>query len=238
MSQTIMRADLTRKLLDLSLQSGRLYQSKKTGFVHDSPEIISIFSNFLFALALLRQKTQECVLEAKQLLDRLLFFQQMDEMRPSFGNFPVFLHDYPYCRDHYVAARLLAPLYWIQKEFSHVLGQELGQRLTQATVRLQAFLKQLSERSQLPSWDTLRLFPDSVVPIDFSAQTPEILSQLITSCCMRPQNKLEDGLKEYLQTVWLSQSALFIGPKMQPQLHYLPQVTLFDYYLSYLAGTY
>src|SRR3569832_1741282 len=83
------------KSLELALRAGRARQSPQTGFVHHSyenlersAETIPVYENFCFALALFRTKTVENVLEAKNLLERLLAFQTAEW-------FPLFLHDYP-----------------------------------------------------------------------------------------------------------------------------------------------
>ncbi len=50
----------------------------------------------LFALALLRSRTTENILEAKAIVDNLLHFQLKEG--PSAGNFPKYLHEYPNCK--------------------------------------------------------------------------------------------------------------------------------------------
>ncbi|MFI5344463.1 MAG: hypothetical protein ACHQUC_09610 [Chlamydiales bacterium] len=128
--------EMTRRLVESAIAAGRAFQSPQTGFVHyyfSQPEsanhqTIPLYENLLFALALLRSRVIENIKEAQALLSRLLAFQNQAE-GPSCGNFPFYLHEYPFCRDFNVGISFLAPFYWILKGFGHVLGQELRQRL-------------------------------------------------------------------------------------------------------------
>src|ERR1700737_1946760 len=102
-----------RQLTELAVNAGRSFQSSQTGFVHhyyhaendQDAHAIPLLENFLFALALLRTKTAENMTEAKTMIDRLLWFQSPCE--ESKGNFPIYLHDYPLCRDWWLGIHLL-----------------------------------------------------------------------------------------------------------------------------------
>ncbi len=134
-------SDLSKVLGEWALAAGRLLQSKQTGYVHayyeDSQQeihTIPLVENVLFALALLRSRLVEQVQEAKLILKGLLAFQNLYQ-NDSYGNFPVYLHEYPVCKDPATGLHLLAPFYWILKQFGHVLGADLKIQLEQA-VRL------------------------------------------------------------------------------------------------------
>ncbi len=122
----------------IALEAGRLAQSPQTKLVHlhyDKPfeerhDTIPLVENFLFALALLRTRMSENVLEAKGLLQHLLHFQNGE------GNFPVYLHEFPKCREPFCGAKILPALYWIQKDFGHVLGSELSDNLKASAERI------------------------------------------------------------------------------------------------------
>ena len=231
------RSDVMRALIDLALASGKESQSKKTGFVHDEPELISTVSNALFALALFRQKTQESVTEGKQLLQRLLAFQQTERARSSFGNFPQYIHDYPNCRDHYTAAKIVAPLFWIQKEFHHLLGQELKERLHQAIEYIHEFVEGLKARLDLPAWIICRFFDTHALSYEWHTFTFEQLGQMISSLSIRPHAAIRTGLLQYLQAIWHQNLSRLIAPQIGSQHGFHPAVTLCDYYASYLSGS-
>ncbi|MCB1148869.1 MAG: hypothetical protein KDK48_01780 [Chlamydiia bacterium] len=123
--------DLVRQLVELAVTSGRSHQSPQTSFVHwchtrgdeTVNHTIPLYENFLFCLALMRMRTQQNITEAKEILARLLAFQAED------GNYPVYLHEYPLCRDRYNGAQILVVHYWILKQFGAVLGKELKEKL-------------------------------------------------------------------------------------------------------------
>lgn len=129
-------------LIDKSLLAGRTFQSSQTGFVHyynslPIPAIhqtIPLYENGLFVLALLRSRLVENMNEAMELLDKLLNFQV--RQGKDEGNFPIYVHDYPFCYDSEIGIRLIAPFYWILKQFGHVLGLELKQKLEKGLINL------------------------------------------------------------------------------------------------------
>ncbi|NGX58659.1 MAG: hypothetical protein K940chlam3_01567 [Chlamydiae bacterium] len=125
--------DLVRQLVELAVTSGRSHQSPQTNFVqycHQSQDegvnhTIPVYENVLFALALIRMQTVADVNEAKEIIGKIVGFQNLET-----GNFPTYIHEYPVCRDHYVCVHLLAPLYWVLKGFKKVLGKELIDQIT------------------------------------------------------------------------------------------------------------
>jgi hypothetical protein len=146
LSTGVLEVDINRMIGEKVLACGRALQSPHTGFIHycyQAPEeersqTIPLIENFLFCLALFKTKTAETITEAKVLLDRLLHFQGKDQEQ-RIGNFPVYLHDYPVCKDRYLGLHLLQPVYWILKDFSTVLGSDLRQRLEKCAKELLIF---------------------------------------------------------------------------------------------------
>src|SRR4051812_26440911 len=113
------------KVVELALNAGRKRQSEVTGFVHlcyENPDhnrdTIPVYENLCFALALLRSRTAENVLEARALLDKLLAFE-------IGGQFPVYLHEFPQCR----FTRAYPVISYILRDFHGVLGDKLRLRL-------------------------------------------------------------------------------------------------------------
>lgn len=131
-------SDLSKVLGEWALAAGRYLQSKQTGYIHlyygetqQGAHTIPLVENALFALALLRSRLVEQVQEAKVLLKSLLAFQNLQKNN-SYGNFPVYFHQYPICHDSTLGLQLLAPFYWILKQFGHILGVDLRSQLEQA----------------------------------------------------------------------------------------------------------
>jgi hypothetical protein len=117
------------KAVDLALKAGRKRQSDITRFVHHcneqpekSSEAIPTYENFCFALALLRSRIAENVLEAKSLLEKLLAFQ-VDHQ------FPVYLHEYPTCRYAGLGSKLYPVIFYILRDFHTILGDKLRLQL-------------------------------------------------------------------------------------------------------------
>jgi hypothetical protein len=109
------------KVIELALNAARKRQSSITRFVHccyenskKDSETIPIYENFCFALALLRTKVMENILEAKWLLERVIQFERD-------GLFPIYLHDYPrVCQK--ASSRLYPPIFYILQDFYSILG--------------------------------------------------------------------------------------------------------------------
>ncbi len=124
------------KSFDLALRAARQRQSPRTGFVHlhwgaeEGSDTIPIYENFCFVLALYRQKKLEAALEAKELLEKLFHFQSPE------GNFPVYLHEYPRCRDRMQALKITPLLLQLLRRFSSILSPELKQKITSCIDRM------------------------------------------------------------------------------------------------------
>ncbi len=125
------------KAVELALKAARKRQSEITRFVHHctenpekSSETIPTYENFCFALALLRSRLAENVLEAKALLEKLLAFQVNQE-------FPVYLHEYPLCRYAGLKSKLAPVIFYILRDFHMVLGDKLRSQLQALQVPLE-----------------------------------------------------------------------------------------------------
>lgn len=136
------------KAIELALKAGRKRQSSVTGFVHyctehpeKSSETIPTYENFCFALALLRSRLAENVLEAKALLEKLLSFQVGHE-------FPVYLHEYPLCRYAGLKSKLYPILFFMLRDFAAVLGEKLREQFQ----ALQGPLEEVSSPQTPEDW--------------------------------------------------------------------------------------
>jgi hypothetical protein len=106
-------------------------------------DTIPIYENFCFVLSLLLQKKAEAVLEAKNLLARLFYFQ-VDE-----GSFPIYLHDFPRCYDFYLGLKI-APILLRIRPFHPVLGREVVEKLDAALERIFSFY---NGKELTPLWE-------------------------------------------------------------------------------------
>jgi hypothetical protein len=254
--------DLLRKLIELSVASGKSLISEQTGFIQYHPKVLEgapaqaapTYENMLFCLALLRTKTHEAMQDAKILLDRLLYFQQMNPDFVSYGNFPVYLHDFPYCRDHYQAIKMLTPLFWIVKDFSAVLGEILLKRVEKAMEKLFAFSIQQVEVISLPQWAKLKIAACAIgLKLDQHEVLAKVLLQdakehyiqdvsslgdMLSSLQMLPENLRNEwsDFWHFLDVSFQRTSKLYVGPALkQMQAKFLPETTLYDYYMAYFS---
>gem|GEM_PF-3802571 len=118
-----------------ALNQVRKKQSKETGYIHGRidqvyrEKVIGLYENILFVLLLLRSHEIPNVKEARTLLYKLLSFQIQREGLPHYGNFPMHIHDFPYCSNSKEGNHLLFPLQCILSKYGNFLGEELEKQL-------------------------------------------------------------------------------------------------------------
>lgn len=261
-----------RQLLEIAICCGRCWQSPQTGLIHYSYQIqdenvhhtIPTYENFIFALALFRSRNADNISDSKEILRRLLNFQSREG--ESAGNFPIYVHDYPSCKDRLWGAHILAPLYWIYKNFHHVLGGEIKQSLKMALIRLQNYcLQTIAQKSApypiafkvaacakavgalLDQGEIIqkgeRLYRELLQNIDKASwNTPTALSDLILGHQMlnpNISNTPDKAFWDHLISTWHRGTCSYCGPGWKEyQRGKEPQVTLYDYYMGYLTNKY
>ncbi len=182
----------TKQLIDLAITAGRARQSPQTGWVHYCYNLedesfhhtIPVLENLLFVLALFRTRNSDNINEAKKLLEQLLSFQNR-QAGESLGNFPIYLHEYPHCKDRWLAAHILPVLFWMQKNFSIILGNDLRGLLAE-TIRfsLEYSLKKYAEKkppfqAAIKIAAAAKAFGDYWDTASFSQEGERLLGQLL-----------------------------------------------------------
>ncbi|EFB42522.1 hypothetical protein [Parachlamydia acanthamoebae] len=251
-----------RYLIEQAVARGRSLQSPQTGFVHyfyhaqeAMHQTIPIVENGYFILALMRTKTIENIKEAKELLDRILIFQNQS------GNFPIYLHEFPNCKDRYLGAHLLPIFYWMLKDFHTILGQDLKNRLIESTTALALYtlvaheekpgpyhlsLKCAAAWIALGEWLNLPHLEDAgnqlletlrLKGITQAWGDPHYLGEILASLQMvYPEiaSSPWDFLWHYILETWHSSTACYTGPARRVyQAEFQPQGSLYDLYLGY-----
>lgn len=234
--------DTMKKINELAYQTGRHYQSEETGFLHLSYHMaddqnahsIPILENFLFALALLRLKTQESVLEAKDIIEKLLYFQAES------GNFPVNIHEYPVCHSYFIGADLLPVFHWILHHFGHVLGEQLKRRLEMAAGKLLHFNLEMLKQSAPSSIVKLKLAAASSA---FGLHSKPARLELDQESFWYIPEQLGEALiamqllgslpKDKLLETWHSELNCYAGPAIKEH-HRIShkEITLYDLYMA------
>jgi len=264
----------TRMLNELALASGRKRKSPQTGFLHycynpvdQEPHLtIPPVENFLFALALLRSRTIENVQEAKAILEKLLAFQNRCENDPVYGNFPLYLHEYPACKDRFTGLHCASAIVLILKCFHQVIGQDLKNRLEEALILSikQAFSAYSEKKAGYPNAVKIACTAIAAGRItqerSLEEQGYKLLEQLrdhpdlacwfcpsslgsLTVSLLMVYPQLNDSpwshFWDHLQTTWHLTTASYAGPGIKEwQEGQEPQVTLYDLVCGYFCGAF
>ena len=262
--------DLVRQLVELAVTAGRSHQSPQTSFVHYCHQkmdesvnhTIPVYENVLFALALIRMQTVQNITEGMDIINKILDFQN-----PESGNFPIYIHEYPNCRDRYASIHLLAPLYWVLKGFQKVLGAELSEKIIssmkkvlvhadenyekapfQLAIKIAAsevaygrFLKDKEmEKKGLERLDNLRQVSESP---DFGTWfSPIYIAETLVALQMVYGKISESSWTKFWTTLaetWYQPARTYIGPPVKMlQWQAEPQPSLYDLYLGDFTGGY
>lgn len=265
--------DAGKQLVHLAIAAGRSLQSSQTGFLHynyrqiDYPfrDTIPLYENFLFALALLRDRTSENFNEGKSIFLKLLNFQSFEE-EGTMGNFPVYLHQYPLCADRDLGARLLPIFYWALRTFPIALGPELRERLnTAARLALNHCLQvQNEQKTALPIailtacsqeafgrlWQEKELETAGIQALETLRPRveseecslyfcPGSLGQVLAGLQMVFESFVKSAWSafwERLCLLWHVQLAAYVGPALKvPQAGEEAEPTLFDLYMGFFS---
>ncbi len=230
--------DLKRKMVELNLNAARKAQSPQTGYIHlhyeaeDRHDTIPIFENLCFVLALFRSKISDNVIVAKTLLEKLLVFE-VD------GNFPIYLHEYPECKDRDLSLNLLPVFHWILTDFATALGQILSNRLEVLIGRILSHGYKMHQRRPLCKGAEFRLksyFQPSAAPPWVPAEPHEWADALISWQMAHSRGICLENILEQALEKWHPQLCTFIGPQQQDRGE--PKATLLDLMMGHYHGTY
>lgn len=243
---------MPKELNDLALSTGRKMLSLQTGFLHyfyeyseeECYQTIPLMENVLFSLALFQSRLVENINEGKILLGKLLAFQ-------SGGNFPIYLHDYPQCKDITKGIHLLAPFYWILKHFGHILGQELRNKLEIACTNILEQSKHL-KISYSPSvrlacaniafsHEGYKILTPFQEENEYWHNTNYLIDLLIGLQMVYPslKNSPWNKLWTFLEKNWHLPTGTYIGPSThEEQKKGEPHVTPYDLFLGYFSRSY
>lgn len=268
------RTESMRQLVELALQSGRKRQNAQTGYVHyfhypqdDEPHVtIPLVENFLFILALFKSRNIDNVNEAKGLLEKLLHFQNRSDTEIGLGNFPIYIHEYPACKDRFTAVQVSMSVYWILKLFHQYLGADLKRRLEislsemlthmhkmhlekpasyPTALKIGALCEAGGEMLQMKGLqsegksilDHLLTHPDPS-----SWYCPASLGAMLSALAIVYKNLKESpwsSLWKHLEQTWHQVAQCYMGPAIREwQDGKEPQTTLYDLFLSYYNGVF
>ncbi|MBI3236961.1 MAG: hypothetical protein HYZ48_04600 [Chlamydiales bacterium] len=224
-----------KRLIELHLLAAKKRKSPQTSFIHHHPtaldagvrDTIPLFENFCYVLGLFRSKTAEQILEGRGLLERLLAFEVG-------GNFPIYLHEYPQCKDRALSLELLPVFDGLLREFQQVLGQHLQDLLENLILRILAYAKRVHLEKPLP--DSVRIYyeaylnPQSLFPIPLCKSPSECVQYLIALQMAESRGGDPSLAIKKIQKMWDIDRSVFLGPQLQEKGE--PEVTLLDLFFA------
>ena len=217
--------DQKRKMLELALAHARHRISPQTGFVHgylEQPflsrqDTIPLFENFVYAYALVRSRLVENVQEAKALFEKLLAFECK-------GNFPLYLHEFPHCKDPQASSLYLPVLLYLLRDFSSVLGGGLSSAFDALSKRVISHLQSLPQLSK-GAQKKVAAFTGTFHPSPCHS-----ILEWIDECICYQMSSLE---LSFAREIWDPSLHLFIGPlKERDQEKLEPAVSLLDLFMG------
>lgn len=269
-----MTAHPVDQLTQLALVAGRFLQSSQTGFVHhcERPidemqrDTIPLYENFLFALSLLRNHKAECRQEGSSLLSKLLAFQIKEPEQEGF--FPIYLHEYPNCRDQVAQIRLLPVFFFLLYKLPVSLHGPVLTLLEQASTRLLSSLEQIDPLN-LPiglgmrwaaafslfgkhlshkEWhkkgeNALKVWKDKAQDVESAVYfQPRQIAEVLVALQMLYPNIQESPWRFFWTRIsesWHTGLATYVGPHVYAlQKEEEPEVTLYDLYMGYFSNSY
>lgn len=229
--------DRRRIPVELNIRAARKRQSAQTGFVHhcyethgEKHDTIPIYENACFVLALLRTKLSENMHEGLKLLRALFHFE-------CEGNFPVYLHEFPACKDRMLGLKLLPVLHAIFTDFHTILDSGFRKLFEEILDRVRAGGYVLHKEGILPVRyaQFLTAFDE---PHRLTFSEPKTKEQaadaLLAAHIARCKGAVVD--LEPILSKWHEGLCIFLSP--QPQEKGEPKPTLFDLFLCERARTY
>lgn len=259
--------ELMRQFVDMAVSEGRRRYSEQTGYLHycydrsEPPHLpIPVYDNILFALALLRSRTMDNVNEAKRILSHLLHFQS----DAAEGNFPIYLHDYPFCKDRFLGVNIGVVLFQIINGFQPVLGSDLNQKLASALRKLVVYLLKTQGEKSAPYHLAVKIaalaiavgrkFGDSEMekqgdsmldglhknPDRSAWYCPSSIGAILLGLTLVYQ-KLSDSpwsdFWHHLNATWHRHTSCYVGPAVREwQWAKEPQVGIYDLFMCYFQG--
>ena len=217
---------MNKKLVELALLEGKKRLSKQTGYIHlfiedptfSSQDSIPILENFLYAYSLMRSRIAQNVQEGKDLLENLLHFEKD-------GNFPVYLHEYPICRDKQFASQLLPAFFYLLKDFKSGMGEMLTHRIRMLSEKITKTLR--NEPLSVLSQNRLDAFQGKFTGDNW---TPSSSAEWGEFCVCSQMCGLS---LEKATEFWDSKRHVFIGKgKDRLQEESEPAITLFDLFMG------
>ena len=241
-----MSTDLYRRCIDQAFREISPFISRQTGLLHVHEDVPSPASptkeNFLYALLLLRKKTLDAIQEGKDLLGKLLIFQNTDPASDQYGNFPALITNYPVCRNWHLPVFLCLVMAAIRTSFDTVLGEELQQRLHAAHRLLFSCAQRNAAKCRYHAWEKFVIVLQEASDTSSIAEASErfieergwlLPDEFGLALAALSNVSGRSPLIEYARRLWHPGAATYIGPAIDVRQRGAgPATTLFDVFMG------
>ena len=181
-------------------------------------------------------------------LEKLLHFQAQS------GNFPRYLHEYPEAQSYSKAVDILAPLYFIYRDFQAVLPASLKSALQNALQKLINYCQPLLDSGSLKLAKKLKLealltalnhCPVAKSLDEFNClqiSSPAKMADILLALAIAPQlfqNSARTQYLSFIKSTWQNNLRSYCGPIKIQEAH-LESISaaVYHFYMSYLFGGY
>lgn len=225
----ILEEDQKRFFNQIAIEGIAHFLQPSTGFIQQD-SLIPIYENFLAAHTLLSSKLKENIEKARETIDRLLHFQNIE------GLFPRYLHEFPQAKIESYQLDIGFILKKIESKYAQVLSSELSKRLhTSIAALMESFEKNAPysfERIQ-SRWVILKDLHQNKNPA-FSYPEKKISSKYLSDQLLLAQEtNYYEELLQRLSCFWHAPFHTYVGPLLdEDYIQGQPQLSLFDYYMS------
>jgi hypothetical protein len=232
--------DLRRRLNELNLEAAKIRLSPQTGFLHFffenqelmHPQTIPILENMYCVLALFRQRLSDPILEGKNLLEKLLAFEVE-------GNFPIYLHQYPHCRDRCLSMHMLPIFHALLKDFRSVLGEELIIKIEGITQRIVAHAHKMQKEKKLPPTAEYKFEGFLGILREKMPSNSFEWADYLIALQMMPKSLFVTNERKKALGHWSRTLGIFVnGTVSHPQEGFYPKMTLFDLFMYLQQGVF
>jgi hypothetical protein len=229
-----------RKNLELHSEFAKKRISPQTGFLHlftETPSAVEqntipLLENMYYVLGLFRTRLSDPIIEGKLILEKLLAFEVE-------GNFPIYLHHYPSCKDRSLSIHMLPVFYYLLHDYRQVLGKELTRKLEDLTARIVTHAEKIRAEKPLPfSAEVKFLCFTKQLIAKLPASSQEWGEYLLALHMSEDVLLIQQELKK-AASFWNSHLGVYIAEgKAHPQDGYFPKATLFDLFMAVQTGAF
>ncbi|MCX6991500.1 MAG: hypothetical protein NTX49_10665, partial [Chlamydiae bacterium] len=229
-----------RKNIELHADSAKKRISAQTGFLHlftETPSsteqsTIPLLENMYYVLGLFRTRLSDPIIEGKLMLEKLLAFEVE-------GNFPIYLHHFPSCKDRSLSLHMLPVFYYLLQDYRQVLGKELTRKLEDLTARIVTHAEKIREERPLPFAAEVKFLSfTKQLAAKLPASSQEWGEYLLALHMSEDVLLIQQELKK-AASFWNAHLGVYIGEgRAHPQDGYFPKATLFDLFMAVQTGAF